>query len=331
MPRPPFAAAVPAALLLASCIQTAGTPGASGGSASEALVDRQGECTAPRLVLAGPSRFEQALVVWCKAPLGSKRGIEALEKACDESTDGTARGTEHAACAMLGLIHSSGEGVPRDPEKAFSFLHRGAQCGFSFGAMDLSQAAGHGILGRSVGCCGGISCEKGCEAECARAATAIRDAVVPPLEGACAEGRGVACFMLADIVRGEYVQRVGYVRIPETPRSEADADALIAKACKAGVGPACLHQAYRTDDSETAKVAALMQRACDLGWGDACLTIGQKKDEAGQRALAVPYWEKACKLRLLTVCGELATILSKGDGVQKDPERASAAEAAAWR
>jgi TPR repeat protein len=54
-------------------------------------------------------------------------------------------------------------------------------------------------------------------------------------------------------------------------------------------------------------------------------------DREGRRGLAVPYWERACKLGLRSVCSELATILSEGKGVPRDHERAAAVESSAWR
>ncbi len=46
---------------------------------------------------------------------------------------------------------------------------------------------------------------------------------------------------------------------------------------------------------------------------------------------AIAYWEKACKLGLTRVCSEVADMLSKGDGIPKDSERAPALYAETWR
>ena len=318
MLREPLAVVATAALV-ASCIQSTGSPQSEGPpTTTQHVAELDAACAAPHRLLTTRSDFQDALLLWSRDTVGSPRALAALERACDGDSDSESapRGTEHAACSLLGLVHASGEGVPRDASKGFQFLERGARGGFSFGANDLAQArTNHGILGEAVGCGIGIGCAHGCEAECARAAAAVADAVGPPLETACAAGRGVACFMLADLVRGEHLRGVGAVMVT----SKKDVDTLIGEACKANVGAACLHQRYLLQGDAAATVALrarLTQRACDLDWGDACLKIGMSHERAGQRAQAIPYWVKACRLGLVAVCTDLTTILSKGEAAR---------------
>ena len=313
-------------LLLASCTVRTEAVDSRPGSHAQA-------CLVPRTILLGPSAFETALELWSREPVGSPRALSALEAACQRAPDHAARGTEHAACSVLGLMHASGEGVARNPHLGFRYLSQGARCGMSFDAMDLSQAEGHAIGGQSIACCGGVGCEAGCAEECALATAAVKEAIVTPLERACAAGRGVGCFMLSQLAAGaegeggEFLQRLGY--ISTTPKIARGV--LLERACAAGVGPACRLLAYSTQEGDSAGRDRQLQRACDAGWGDACLTLGLNLDAVGSRGKAIPYWEKACRLGLIQVCGEVASILSKGEGVPKDAARAVALEAETWR
>jgi TPR repeat protein len=130
--------------------------------------------------------------------------------------------------------------------------------------------------------------------------------------------------MLAETAdEGEYLQAVGRVKVAATDSRAA----LLERSCAGGLGVACERIAYR----EEAKRARLVERACALGWGLACLHIGKQLEQAGGRAKAIPRYEEACRLGLRTVCSELATILSTGDGVPVDHEGAVRVEAMSWR
>lgn len=98
---------------------------------------------------------------------------------------------------------------------------------------------------------------------------------------------------------------------------------MLEKSCRAGVGPACEWRAYRFSDDELASRRAWLQRACDAGWGSGCHALAMDLDATGARATALPYWEKACGLSLLDVCGDLGDILSNGEGVPIDEARAA--------
>lgn len=289
-------------------------------------------CAAPRLILSTPSPSAEALDLWSKEAVGSARAHAALLAACDEARD-SARGTEHVACVVLGLAYSAGDGVARDPHQAFAFLERGARCGFDFGAYDLSSAEGQGIMTGFASCCVGRSCAVGCEEECARAVASTAAAIGPALVRACRAGRPSACFMLAlataeaDGAGGQYLQTIGSVTIA----GAGSRDVLLEKACAGGLGPACERLAFGDEREDPVKRARLMDRACAAGWGGACRHRGKTLDAAGNRAAAIPHYEQACRLGLRTVCSELAEILSKGDGVPVDHERAARVEAMSWR
>jgi len=284
-------------------------------------------CDARRL-FSGPSAFEQALELWSREPLGSARALSALDRACDAAAYDE-RGTEDAACTTLGLMYASGEGVTKDARRAFDYFERSAHCSFSFGGDDFAQIQeAHTIASEGVGCCGGRSCPDGCESACEDAIVAIRAAVIPPLERACAAGRGVGCYMSARLAgEGEYVQRIGRVNA-SPPRS---AQALDEAACKAGVGPACEIVAYGLEvpfdagGGETPASHRMMQRACDVGWGDACYRLGKTSEKTSGRRAALGQYEKACHFGLTRVCGELTEIFSTGaGGAPIDPKRAMA-------
>lgn len=262
--------------------------------------------------------------------MGSTPALSAMEAACEAATREEARDTEYAACTLLGLAYASGEGVARDPGKAFAYLERGARCGFDFDAHDLAQARTRAIKSFGVACCAGRSCEGGCESECAAALEKVRSEVEPPLRAACARGSGVGCFMLALLARerGQYIQEVGAVIASGATAHEP----LVESACRAGVGPACERHAWLVpEDAPGDAREKSLQRACDLGWGSACHHIGQQLDQRGARAAAVPYWERACGLGLPKVCDDLGDILSHGEGVPADRERAVKAYANGWR
>jgi len=320
---------VGAAGVVSGCVGSAGSPGAQelGGRAEAHLDARSTECGTPRRILQSASPFQKALETWGR---DAAAGAAELERACVAAADDPLRGTEHAACSAFGLILASGEGVPRNPQRAFRFLERGAKCGFSFHAQELVQAEAHGIGGESVGCCSARGCEAGCEADCAKAMDMVTRGIAGPLERACQAGRGVACYMLADAVRGEYVAMVGHFQLPSSSSEEA----LLEKACTLGVGPACEHLAYldlASEQQDLPRRARYLTKACDAGWGDGCLAIGKSLAADGKRRDAIPFWEKACKLGLTTVCTDLRDILVKGKGVPADPARAAAIDAEAWK
>ena len=238
-----------------------------------------------------------------------------------------ARITFAVLLSTLSLACTQGDGVVRDPHQAFAYLERGAHCGFDFGAHDLSNAEDQGIVSGFASCCGGRSCEAGCEEECARATAATSSAIGPALLRACRAGRPTACFMLAQTAdEGEYLPAIGRVKVVANESRAA----LLERSCAGGLGVACERLSYREDRDET-KRARLVERACALGWGLACLHLGKQLEEAGGRAKAIPRYEAACRLGLRNVCTELADILSKGDGVPVDHERAVRAEAMSWR
>ena len=284
-------------------------------------------CKAPMALLSRPSAFHAALVRWSEEPVGSTGANTALEAACDGATEGS-RATERSACVLLGLAYASGDGVKRDPVKAFELFARGATCELNFGAFDLAQAREHAITQSSVSCCAGRSCRQGCEATCTRAIEQVRSELEPPLRAACDRGRGVACHMLAALVAGQYIQEVGPLTLKGTDE-ERDLSPLLEKACRSGVGPACEQLAWRTTTfsetqtaaskrAELAKQRTLLQRACEAGWGDGCFHLGKSYEETGEHPRAVLVWEKACSLGLHRVCDELEDMHAKAKAPRRN-------------
>jgi TPR repeat protein len=328
------AVAIAVLVMASACTATVGESGGGSGTAATAS-DAKTACIAPRTILSTRSPFQEALLVWSQEPVGSARGNAAIAAACDAALDEDARGTEHAACAFLGLAYASGDGVKRDAKKAFTYLERGAVCGFDLRAHDLAQDRNHAISGTTVGCCGGRGCEPGCEAMCTQAIDRVRTGLEPSLRAACNRGRGVACHALASIEYGQIVPNVGLVQsiTPHVGDLPVGRDALLEKACRAGVGADCewLAFAHYSDDDGGKAHRAYLQRACDAAWGDGCFQLAQLLDKRGERMNAVPYWEKACMLGLVHVCDDLGDILSKGDGVPRDNEHAVKLYAEAWR
>gem|GEM_PF-5200483 len=328
-------AAVLLVVPLAACTQSVASNGpgtlASPPSGAETLTATSGRaaCALPKLLATTPSPAASAIDLWSRAPLGSATALAALEQACEEAAD-SARGTERAACVLLALVYSAGEGVPKNAHRSFAYLDRGASCAFSFGAHDLAQAQQQGIFLSSVSCCMGAACSTGCADECARAEKAIADAFVPPLERACQAGRASGCFMLSHVAhdRGEHVTSVGIIKAPP---QLGGSDALLARSCALGLGTACEALAFAAPAA--AEKTRLLSRACDLGWGGGCLHLGNDVAErGGGMKAALPAFERACKLGIRTVCTELATMYGKGEhGAPVDHERAAALEAESWR
>lgn len=145
----------------------------------------------------------------------------------------------------------------------------------------------------------------------------------------------MACHVLASIEHGQLIPNVGLLHrsASHAGRAPGERDGLLEKACSAGVGPDCewLAFAHYSDDDGGKAHRAYLDRACDAGWGDGCFRLAQLLDEKNARASAVSYWEKACMLGLARVCHDLGDILSKGDGVPPDLERAAKLHARALR
>ena len=139
--------------------------------------------------------------------------------------------------------------------------------------------------------------------------------------------------MLASIAYGQHIPFVGLLQTPHGDDTPAARDALLERACRAGVGADCEWLAFaRGATGEGGRAdGSYLQRACDAEWGDGCFQLAQILDEQNKRAKAVPYWEKACTLGLVNVCSDLGDILSRGDGVPQDHEHAVALYAKAWR
>lgn len=278
------------------------------------------QCTRADAILARDDPFANALETWTLAPKGDKSALAALDAACEAGRKPDPLGTELAACTLLGLIHSSGEGVKRDAFTASQYFLYTSGCeNFGFGGDELHQARDQSVFFGMAACCGSMGVPRGCEAQAALARYKVAHRITPLLERACASGRGTACFMLANFANGETIFHVGHVE-PTHVIDGAERDALLNRACDRGVGAACSY-ADRPDAS------------CNAGWGHGCLDRGKQAFEAhGDMTEALPWYEKACALGQSRVCTEVGDMLSLGEHeVPVDHERAVRNYANAWR
>lgn len=280
-------------------------------------------CTHPRAILTTSSPLHSALTQWAAQPAGAKSALEALDFACDASREPDALGTERAACTLLALVYSSGEGVKRDPTRAFDYFSRASGCeSFGFAAMDSASTALHQLDQELVACCASRGCAPGCDALCAQASQHVERELTPILSRACSAGRGTGCFMLALLYRGEYVAHVGMVKAT-FGRSEEDtlkeSARLIERSCALGLGQSCAW----LDKHE---------QACDAGWAEGCFQKGLAIEAAKGRPAALGWYERGCALGQHRLCDQLGEMFEHGaDGIPIDHDRAVKNYANAWR
>jgi uncharacterized protein len=241
-----------------------------------------------------------------------------LERACNE---------QEAACAVLGMMYETGEGVPVDIDLAEGFLQRsvGRNVFDLGGCEEGAPARTHGIRSGSTACCRGVQgCEDGCESECADGLARVRDKTTRILERGCARGVPLACYVAAvQMTYGSYFEGLGHV----VPSGGADAaEGLYEIACRAGIGRACSAMASHHAFEQHSKLArSLEERACKLGDGYGCYSVARRiEDEAGGNlSKAIATYERACDLGMRVVCQELGEIYATGDGVPRDVEKAA--------
>lgn len=300
---------------LSACTEAVVSPHENMGNVAAAV-----QCTHAEAILNREDPFATALEQWANAPKGDKAALSALDAACEAGRRPDQLGTELAACTLLGLVHSSGEGVKRDAFEASHYFQYTAGCEkFDFGGDELNQARSQQIFGGSAACCASMGPTRGCEPEAALARYKVAHRITPLLERACSSGRGTACFMLATFANGETIFKVGHVE-PTRAIAEAERDALMNRACDRGVGPACSY-------------ADRPEASCDAGWSYGCLERGKQALEAhGEMTEALPWFEKACALGQSLVCNELGDMLSLGEHhVPVDHDRAVRNYRYAWQ
>jgi serine/threonine protein kinase len=151
----------------------------------------------------------------------------------------------------------------------------------------------------------------------------------PLLDQACSGGNGYSCSLLAEL----YYQGNGVAS--DTVRAVS----LDTRACKLGDGRACdglgnrygsgigVTESQRLAEEFHRKASVLFTKACDAGNGDACVDLGIQyyAGPAGipqdhPRALAL--FSKACDADNVGGCSVLASNYEKGEGVEKDTEKA---------
>lgn len=107
-----------------------------------------------------------------------------------------------------------------------------------------------------------------------------------------------------------------------------------AEACAAGVALACSADQWVTADRlDRSAARSVFEAACGagdpvacvvLGWLDVQVEWGQVSARAGDPAAAALHFQAACDAGLARGCAELANLLLRGVGVEKDPQRAQA-------
>jgi len=255
-----------------------------------------------------------------------------LEHACEE---------QESACAVLGMMYETGEGVPVDIDLAQAFLGRSLGPNvFDFGGCEEgAPARTDGIRSGMTACCRGVQgCETGCESECAAGLARVRAKTTALLGRGCARGVWLACYMDAvQLAYGSYFEGLGHV----VPSGGSDgATRGYELACHAGIGRACsalalqvgldlgatTGEAPHPNHGEHVKLArSLEERACKLGDGHGCNLVARRlEDEAGgDLGKAIATYERSCDLGMRMVCKDLGDMYASGDGVPHDAEKAA--------
>jgi hypothetical protein len=310
--------------------------------ASSAAPPPSGTCGYAKSIADGPATpLETAIAQWLASPSGSRDDdwrasvMGACGKVEFDRHVGSLRG-DAPSCALLGAMYATGDGVARDDAKAAELLRRAA---FGANAFDLGGCElgapfiQRGIESDATMCCRiARDCDEGCEKECARAITRVKDKVVSPLERACEGGHLAACMLVVEqIMYGAYWDGLGWIVEQDPALAKRKTELL----CARGVGHACTQRAhYESGDAlgspsiaTTAKINGLFRRACELGDGPGCAEYAKalRNGAAPQHGTTdeLAAWDAACTHGMHAVCTELAEIFDEGKGVLKDPARAA--------
>lgn len=285
-------------------------------------------CEAEARSHAPPTAAERVLSEWLARPeSGRYPDLESqLEVACGEpSKAGPAlrAGGDAAACTVLGVLLSNGDGVQQDSARAQRMFRRAAVGrGFDLGGRELaSSSVTLGILsGGSYGDRGAMACPKNCERACRGALAVLRSRWVEPLQRSCDAGRATACFLIGvQYAYGASVQGYGVL----VDNDAARARAAFRRACDAGLGAACGHLATHiardpahATRADRARALELERRGCALGDGTSCAEVGLA---AATIADGRAFFERACELGMVAVCRDLGELLSTGQELPRDP------------
>ncbi|HZS35791.1 MAG TPA: tetratricopeptide repeat protein [Polyangia bacterium] len=140
---------------------------------------------------------------------------------------------------------------------------------------------------------------------------------------ACDAKQGKACTALA----------VRYLGGNGVAADEKRALELFDRACTAGDGAGCsmlgaiFNRGRGAIAPDYARSYKLSKRGCELGddngcYDQACDLVAARGIEKST-ALAVPAFERLCKKGLAQACGSLGMLYYVGDGVKRDPQRAT--------
>ncbi len=111
-------------------------------------------------------------------------------------------------------------------------------------------------------------------------------------------------------------------------KDNVGAAAHFEKACAAGSVEACanLGAIYRRGlpevAADTAKAEVFFEQGCSGGDAKSCFQLAVPRQQAGNGPGALHYYEKACLLGYPWGCSNAYVMLSRGDGVPVDLERA---------
>jgi hypothetical protein len=334
MPRAPLW--LSAALLLACTpslpppIEKTVEPAPAASEASRAtMADVEREMCARAAVALSqpPTPLEQGLRAW----LGDGAKEDAVsakahfERGCGKSVprgaaadDGLRLDGDAAACAVLGVMYDTGDGIAKDPVAAVEWYERAAQGGlFDLGGCELAAPAfTEGIGSRMTMCCRvARSFCQSCAATCRDTLARYRESTIAVLDRACERGRGAACFLSAmQYGYGLYWDAVGSVVEPDAARARTNGQ----RACDAGIGRACamlaMDAAMRFDSdgnkpADATEATTLFKKGCDLGSGPACISLARVLADGWNGPKDPPaamlLYKKACTLGMRRVCKDL--------------------------
>ena len=207
------------------------------------------------------------------------------------------------ACAALGVLVQDGRGRPHDDAKARQIYEQACDDGSGVACFNLA------LMYRSG---------NGAPIDDAKA-TALLAKAVPHYQAACDAGELEWCMNLG------FVYEHGYAGEPDIKRAES----IYQKACTAGHANSCVNLSLLWLDQGTSPDTALgqLEKACEEDSGLACGALGHvylKPAPAVTRdpARASTLLEKGCQLGDGRGCTLLAGMLSLGDDLPTDRERA---------
>lgn len=199
------------------------------------------------------------------------------------------------ACASLGNLLVSGEGIPRDLTWA----------------RELFDGA--------------------CRNEVAVACTSLGNLLLPPAPAPEEDARAAALFRrgcdskdLTGCNNLAWMLEQGR----GVARDLAQADALYGRACAGGVSLACknlgLRHAASTEPARLAEAARLLEPFCGEREPATCSLLGSVQDRRGERAWALAAYARGCDLGHARSCNNLGWLLDVGPREERDTVRVRA-------